>query len=351
VFDLIDLFVSKGVPLFLIIKLFIFLIPNILTLAVPVSVLFGVLIAYGKLSVDNEITAMKSSGVDYKTLTMPIIIFVCVISFFLLFFNHFLSPSMNSNFRNLYKTITTRSPLVKFNQKTVVRLGQYRLYANKVCNKDNKLSGVSIYKFADENAHEDIHENAADKQIILPQNDSGSWRIAASSATIKVYQTGIKLTLHNGYWQKAHPSNMNNMIHATFKSYCFFIPLGDVIKEYSVTPKEMSSAKLLKVIKDHKEQNIDYVNYDEEFWFRWIFALAPISFVFVALPIGIITGKGGKTIGFAMSLSIVLIYYILLMVSITLSEKKYAPISLMFWIPNAVVAIAGLYLFTKMVKK
>jgi lipopolysaccharide export LptBFGC system permease protein LptF len=137
----------------------------------------------------------------------------------------------------------------------------------------------------------------------------------------------------------------------TFKSYCFFIPLGDVIKEYSITLKEMSSPKLLKIIKDSKKQHISYVKCEQEFWLRWVFALAPISFIIVALPIGMLTGKGGKTIGFGMSLGVILIYYMLLMLSITLSEKNYVPASLMFWVPNVIVTMTGFYLFTKMVKK
>ena len=67
VFQLVDLFLSKGVALWLVIKLFIFILPNILTLAVPMAVLFGVLIAYGRFSEDNEITAMKATGSDYNT--------------------------------------------------------------------------------------------------------------------------------------------------------------------------------------------------------------------------------------------------------------------------------------------
>jgi lipopolysaccharide export LptBFGC system permease protein LptF len=50
-------------------------------------------------------------------------------------------------------------------------------------------------------------------------------------------------------------------------------------------------------------------------------------------------------------LGVILAYYVLLVLVVTLSEKKYMPGSLVFWIPNILVATIGIYLFTKMVKK
>ena len=349
VFDLVDLFLSKGVALFAILKLFAFAIPNILTLAIPMAVLFGVLIAYGRLSEDNEITAMKSSGMNYKTLSFPVIIFICTISFFLLFFNHFLAPAVNSDFRNLYQEILTKRPLVRFTEKTIIELGEHRLYANKVNRKNNILYEVSIYKFENKDNYA-VYENN-DNKSFLPQNNDKAWRIAASSAKVKSRPDGIQVFLHNGYWQKADPSDTNNMIHMTFKSYCFFIPIGDIVKERALTVSEISSPKLLETISACKKQNIPFTVCEIEFWIRWVYAFAPIAFVLIALPIGMMTGKGGKTIGFGMSLCIILVYYTLLILALNLSEKKYAPTNLIMWLPNAVVTAVGICLFIKTIKK
>jgi lipopolysaccharide export LptBFGC system permease protein LptF len=351
-FELADLFFSKGVSLFLVLKLFAFVLPNILTLAIPMSVLFGVLIAYGKLSEDNEITAMKSSGINYRALSLPTIIVVCTISFFLLFFNHFLSPAMNSNLRNLYQEILTKRPLIKFTEKTIIKLGEYRLYANKVNRENNILYEVSIYKLENKDDYYYRYDDKRnDKKSLFLQNNSKTWRIAASSAKVKSYQNGTKFFIYDGYWQKANPSDINNMTHITFKSYCFFIPLVEVIKERALSISEMSSPEILKVIKTCKEQGIPFAAYETEFWIRWIYALAPIAFVLIALPIGIMTGKSGKAIGFGMSLGIILVYYTLLILALNLSEKEYVPANLIMWLPNVTVAATGICLFIKMVKK
>jgi lipopolysaccharide export LptBFGC system permease protein LptF len=344
IFNLIDLFLSKGVAFFLVVKLFAFILPNILMLAIPMASLFGVLIAYGRLSEDNEITAMKANGTDYATLSLPVVITVCAISVFLLFFNHFWSPKMHTDFRNLYEEILIKRPLVTFAEKSIVNLGEYRIYADKVDNSDNSLAGVSIYKF-------DEDKKQTGKNSTNLQNQNASWRIAASSASVKVYPSGAKLILYNGYWQIANPSDINKMTHMTFRSYSFFIPLGEAARGHTSSLREMPSPEILKTIKEYKEKNFPSSVYEIEFWMRWIFAIAPISFVLIALPIGIMSGKGGKTIGFGMSLGVILVYYMLLIISMNLAERNYAPAFLIMWLPNAVTAAAGLFLFTKTVKR
>ncbi|MDR0956720.1 MAG: LptF/LptG family permease [Endomicrobium sp.] len=349
VFDMANLLISKGVPFFLIFKLFIFYIPNILTLSIPMATLFGVLLVYGRLSSDNEITAMKSSGLKYMTLTIPIIIFICVISIFLLFFNHFLAPSINYYQKNIFEKIITKRPLVKFNEKSITKLKDYNIYVNKVKNINNTLLGVSIYKFENKNTDNDI--KSTKKRNILPQNDDGAWRISASDAKVITLENGIQFTLHKGYWQKASISDINNMLHMTFKTYIFFIPLEKNEKRKNVTISQIKSPELIKIIKTNKKLGLPTEPYEVDLWIRWILAFAPIAFVLIALPIGIMLPKSSKARGLVISLGITIIYYSLLVVAINLGEKHYAPISVIMWIPNFLIAIIGIYLLKKMIKK
>jgi lipopolysaccharide export LptBFGC system permease protein LptF len=62
-------------------------------------------------------------------------------------------------------------------------------------------------------------------------------------------------------------------------------------------------------------------------------------------------GKGGKTIGFGMSLGVIFVYYMLLVVALNIGEKGYIPSCYIMWLPNFVIASIGLILFRKMGKK
>jgi lipopolysaccharide export system permease protein len=343
-FDLANLFLSNTANFFVTLKLFIFLFPQILTIATPMAVLFGVLLAYGELTEDNEITAMKSLGTNYKTLSMPVILFVCIISSLLIFFNHTLSPLMYSGFKNIYEKILMQKPISQLNEKTMIDLAEYHLFANKLNKKNNTLFGLIVHKFENK-------KNTSSKNV-PPQSSTDSWRIVAPLATIKFHKNKARLVLYNGYWQKSSPSDMNSMLHMTFRSYSFLIHLNkDKVKKYSLTTHEMTSHQILKTIKIYKKQNISTIEYEYQFWLRWIFAFAPLAFVLVAIPIGVMSGKNAKAIGFGSSISIILIYYILLMLTTNLNSNRCTHTSILIWIPNITVATIGICLFVKMAKK
>ncbi|MDR0823164.1 MAG: LptF/LptG family permease [Endomicrobium sp.] len=342
VFDLVNLFLSKGVSFFTVVQLFSYLYPNILPLAVPMAVLFGILLAYGRLSEDNEITAMKANALNYRTITSPIIIIAAVISILLIFFNTLIAPLLQHKVRDLFEDILTQSPLVSFIPKTTVNLGGYSIYANAANKEGNVLSGISIYKFSDKS-------KAVNTNDIKSSNVS--WRITASSASIKLYKTGVQMTLYNGYWQRSSAEELRKMTHITFQSYSFFISLQQFSKGQSISVQELNSFEIIEKIKEYKKQNTPYIAYSIEFWTRFVFALAPLIFAFVAIPIGILAGKGGKGIGLLISVAILIVYYMLFILSVNIAQKNYAPAGIIMWLPDIAAMLFGLYFTLKMVKR
>lgn len=340
IFQLVDLFLSKGVSFGLIAQLFILIIPNILSLTIPMAILFGALLSYGRFAEDNEITVMKATGVTYKTLSMPIIVFVVIMSVGLVYFNHYLSPSTHMYFRTLYKKILTEAPLAKFNAKTITSIGDYKIYANEVDSKNNKLGGINIYKF----------EKLEDKQDGR-KTEYIPWRIAASYGTIGVDKNIVILTLYDGYWQRTDPNELGCMIHMNFKSYKFTIPIASNINISDISLRELDSKKLRKKIDAFSKDNLERNVYTNEYWLRWTVAVAPIVFVLIAIPVGIMAGKGGKAIGFGMSLGVIFIYYLFLVISMNVGEKGYVSSCYIMWLPNCILAIVGIVLFRKMLRK
>ncbi len=61
-----ELMVNKGVSIIFVLKLFLFLIPSLLSLTIPMAVLTATLLAFGRLASDNEITSMRASGFPGK---------------------------------------------------------------------------------------------------------------------------------------------------------------------------------------------------------------------------------------------------------------------------------------------
>ncbi|HBU69826.1 MAG TPA: hypothetical protein DEE98_05520 [Elusimicrobia bacterium] len=330
IFQLVNLFLSKGISLFLVAKLFVLILPNIFSLTIPMSVLLGILLAYGRFSEDNEITSMRSAGMGYFSFTSPVLAGVLCLSLFLVFFNQTLSPVTHRQFRQIYKEVLSQHPLVKFEEKTITRVGDYRMYVDTVA--QDGLKGVNIYKFS-------------------PSEAGVPWRISAASATVSVGQDAVLFLLYNGYWQKANPAHPENLIHLKFSSYQFTIPLGGEVIPVSQSLREMSGRQLRVEMKAYRDKKMPTNFIETEYWLRWTLAFAPFVFAVVGIPLGIVLERGGRSIGFGISLLVLFAYYLLLVTGLNMGEKGYAAPKYVLMLPNAAAFLAGLWLWRKMLKK
>jgi lipopolysaccharide export LptBFGC system permease protein LptF len=162
----------------------------------------------------------------------------------------------------------------------------------------------------------------------------------------------LKLILHNGCLQNIDHSNKNSITLIYFKYYYLTIDLYKLINNCTNTISiyEMSSYDIYKKMQYYRKYNINIIEYEQQFWFRWVFAVAPLAFTICALPLGLISNNNNKNIGFITSLCIIMFYYLMLIISINLSEKHYIPTNIALWIPNIIVTIVGIFFLVKLVK-
>jgi lipopolysaccharide export system permease protein len=77
---LIELVVNRGIPVSAVARVFLFLLPAFLEVTVPMAMLPAILVAFGRLSADSEITALRSSGVSLYQLVPPVATFVVIVT-------------------------------------------------------------------------------------------------------------------------------------------------------------------------------------------------------------------------------------------------------------------------------
>jgi lipopolysaccharide export system permease protein len=94
-----DKFLDKDASFMVIVKYYIYYLPEIIKLLTPVSTLIATLFTIGRLSTLNEITAMKSGGMSLYRLMVPLIIGGMAISFAQVYFNGWIVPAMNEKKR------------------------------------------------------------------------------------------------------------------------------------------------------------------------------------------------------------------------------------------------------------
>ncbi len=147
VFDYLDLIINRGVPVLAVLQLFGLSLGFVLALSVPCAVLVAELMTFGRLSQDNEITALRASGVHLFRVILPSLLVSVGLAVGLTLFNNHVYPDMNHSFANLLIDIGRMRPTVKLQEGVFINdFPGYNMLVQSVNGVTNELKGVTIYQ-------------------------------------------------------------------------------------------------------------------------------------------------------------------------------------------------------------
>ncbi|OQY25788.1 MAG: LPS export ABC transporter permease LptF [Desulfobacteraceae bacterium 4572_35.2] len=317
---LIELIVDKGVPFAEIFAIFASLVPSFFVITVPLSFLLAIIIAFGRLSADSEIVAMKAAGLSLYHLAQPVVIlslFVCLFTAGLTFYGE---PYGRANLRQqlidmaFSKAAVAVTPQV-FNEE----IEGLVLYANKVEPETGQLSGVFI---SDNRMGATPSVITARRGLIYPDKVDGKLLMHLEQGAI-----------HRLQQQKDQDSYQ--LVH--FDRYDINLSLSDQASKGDVKAlkaQEMTTVQLLKQIKQPDEEK--KLDYTVELLERAILPLSPLIFSLVAIPLGIRSHRSNKGGGFAVALFVFLTYYLLLSMSKTMVIENGWPLLVTMLSPTVV---------------
>lgn len=145
VFLLLDLFVNKKVPLGDILLLYVSLIPFVLSLTVPMSLMMAVLLNFGRMSSDMEVTAFKSSGVHLFRLIGPVLLFGLLMTGVMIFFNDKILPAANTTFKKIHFKIIQNRANVAIRERVFIDLFEgYQFFIDQQ-DPDGNFSNVKMF--------------------------------------------------------------------------------------------------------------------------------------------------------------------------------------------------------------
>lgn len=329
-FALISLFLTKKVGIFLILRLFYHLLPSLFSLTLPMSTLFALLFTFGHLSEHNEIAALQISGIRIRSITLPPLFLSLLFTFLLIPLNQQIVPQSEHYFKKIYAQIIYQNPEIRLEEKNFWTIGEYRLWIEKI-EKNKELKNITIYQFVQE------------AQPIRIVARKGKYRLAN--------KTNLILDLEDGNIQYSEVKELSRVTISSFKNYTIVVPLE--ISAQALTSKslrELKSNELAKEIKKYREQRIPTSYLEVEYHLRIVLAATCFIFALVAIPLGIELKRGGRAIGFGVSLLIIFFYYLLIIGSITISEKGILPAGISLWIPNFLFFGIGGFLFYRLSK-
>src|SRR6267378_817022 len=174
-------FVGKGLPWGVIFEVFALSIPFIVAMTLPMAVLVAVLYTFSHLAADNEVTAMKASGISIGRILAPVLGGPTPIGLIAFLWNDQILPRSNHTLGTLLVDIQRKKPTFQLKEQVIneVVAGQFFLRAARIDPASNTLSDVTIYDLEDPDR----------RRIILA--DSG--RMAYTSGGTDLY-----LTLRDG---------------------------------------------------------------------------------------------------------------------------------------------------------
>ncbi len=146
-FDYLDLVVNRGVPVGVVLQLYLLSLGYIIALSIPCAVLVATLMTFGRLSQDNEITALRASGVHLGSILVGPLVAAALLSVGLTFFNNYVLPETNHDFMNLLIDIGRMRPTVKLQEGMFITdFPGYNLLVQSVNGRTNEMHGVTIYQ-------------------------------------------------------------------------------------------------------------------------------------------------------------------------------------------------------------
>jgi len=191
--------VGKGLPWTVIAEFFMLSVPFTVAMTLPMAVLVSVLYAYSRLASENEITALKASGIGMVRMLVPVLLGASVLALAMIAFNDQVLPRANHRLRVLQGDIARKKPTFALREQVIneVSPGKLFLRAGHIEENSNIMREVTIYDLSDPTRRRTIYA------------DSGNLALTSDGST-------LELTLYDGAMQelpKSDPSQLQRLFY------------------------------------------------------------------------------------------------------------------------------------------
>jgi lipopolysaccharide export system permease protein len=325
VLKLTEFVLAHGVTLEVIARLVIYLSISFLPAILPMSVLFSVLMTYGRLSTDSEIIAFKSLGVSQKTLTVPALVvgfIMCIVSAQTYFY---IGPWGSKQSYSLLTVLGSTQVVSNIREGTFAE-GFFDLvvYANSVNEKKGILKDVFIYDERSQNVPVTII--AQEGQILSPKD------LSLSSTVLRLFKGSIHRT-GEGVYTKIQFDNYDISLTPT---------LG--VNDMEDSPKVMTINQVYRELSKKDLPKQRYLRLETEFNKRMALPVACIIFSLIGVGLGtVVNRRMAKSGGFVVSIGLIVTYWALYLTMETIASNGTLPPVVAIWLPNVLFFITAIY--------
>ena len=396
-----DRFLGKGIPFTTIFKFILYNSLSILSLAIPMAMLVATMMAFGRLSSDNEITGFKSNGISYYKFLRPGLLFGIIVVALMIPFNLWILPDMNHNMRKLTYQISKDRPDIDIRENMINTIYDKVIYVGNQINNNlysdivifnknnyknrttilaekgqiNSLEDGIVLDLTEGSIHEYISSSSNEYRktyfdhynILIPFDDINFNKdkvLIKQDREMDINTLLLTINKKNYEKNKLHENNLTNEIRISeleLDKQELKLNLANIEdikgkenKEYKTTFIKLSQIRTSidnlnnsitknKKIIPHFENEIN--NYEVELHKKFSIPFACIIFILLGIPLGIVSKKGSFSMSIAISLGFFILYWALLQVGEFMGDEGKINPALSMWLGNIFTGTIALILF------
>jgi lipopolysaccharide export system permease protein len=367
-FRLIDLFVRKGLPIGIVGQILIYTLPLILSYSAPMAILVAIIMSFGRAAQDNEILALKTSGLPFRSIMRVPFAITLTFTLFLGFFNNYLLPESNHRVRNLMLDVTRKRPAVRLPEGIFTNeFPGYTIYIGEKDEGRSIIRDITIYdardgvlitaprgelkSFDEEDVLRftlfdgELHQlvdsakyqkTRFDKQIINMKLDTDLVRKERS------YRNENELTV----------DGLEDVMRETKQKIAGLrLEIADIgttaIESYlqgDVFGFDRANFEIERRIKTIEGDSRKLSRYEVAYYKKFSLAFACIVFLIIGAPLGYIFKRGGIA-GILVGVLLFSSYYILVIAGEEFADRRNFPAFWGMWLPNFILLAIGIYMF------
>lgn len=306
---------SAGQTIFL----FLLPLPSILVITIPMAVLLGTLIGLSRMAADSETIAMRATGVGKSQFVRPVLMFALCGWALASWMGLFLAPAAMRKLEHSEVSLAATQANYEIRPRVFIeQFPHLLLYLKDVASSNRLWKGVFI---VDRSQRNEVKVMLAKSGRLVSEN----------------HGRRMMLRLQDGATHEFDPRHRQQYSVTTFDN--MEIPIVEPGQQTSqhLSPAVLSPLTLLTAVRTPHGNRAAIV----ELNYRLALPVACLVLALVAVPIGLISRKGGKAFGLMLSILLVFIYYMLMASGLNLAKEGRLNPIVGLWMGNVVFAIAG----------
>jgi len=318
----VDDFIDRKAPVGIVIQYYIFFIPEMIKSMIPVAMLLSSLFTTGKLSNQNELVALKASGVSLYRFMLPFLAIGVFVTCASIYFNGWIVPTANKEKYQIEREHLAkggRSDFARYNifiQDSPIRFLSLGFFDETT----NTVSRVSIQEFSDTNF-----------TVLERRYDAGRMEWSPED---KIW------TLHRGVMREfQNDTETLTSFDRLQMEELFFNP--DDIARKQLQPDEMDYFELRDFIQSQRRAGQQTARWEVDYYGKIAFPFASLVVILFGVPFSAEKRRGGLALQFAVGVLITFLYIASMAMSETLGRSSDYNTLFMAWLPNIIFFGAG----------